>query len=108
MKLTVIGPARFFSCRNNSDISWNLFDMSIVSFGLFNVIIDLVMGEGGKLGKDATLFRMIRLLRILRVLRIIRIVRALKQLYLLAYGFMEATMAVFLGIDARFLWPLYL
>lgn len=95
MKLTVIGPARFFSCRNNSDISWNLFDMSIVSFGLFNVIIDLVMGEGGKLGKDATLFRMIRLLRILRVLRIIRIVRFLKQLYLLAYGFMEGTMAVF-------------
>lgn len=69
--------------------------MVIVSFGIFNVVIEFLMGDSGKMGKDATLFRMIRLLRILRVLRIIRIVRFLKQLYLLAYGFMEGTMAVF-------------
>merc|ERR1712176_753354 len=47
------------------------------------------------IGKHAALFRVLRILRILRVLRIIRIVRFLKQLYLLAYGFMEGTLAVF-------------
>ena len=38
---------------------------------------------------------MIRLLRILRLLRVVRVIRFLKQLYLLAYGFMEGAMAVF-------------
>merc|ERR1719203_2622707 len=40
----------------------------------------------------AMVFRIIRLLRILRIFRIIRF---LKQLYLLAYGFVEATIAIF-------------
>mmetsp|Transcript_151186 Transcript_151186/g.263481 ORF Transcript_151186/g.263481 Transcript_151186/m.263481 type:complete len:679 (-) Transcript_151186:40-2076(-) len=95
LKMYASGAQRFFQLANNPDLTWNLFDFSIVAFGLLNVLAAAVLGGEGKVGKDATLFRMIRLLRILRVLRIIRIVRFLKQLYLLAYGFMEGTMAVF-------------
>merc|ERR1719210_1356562 len=64
--------------------------MGVLSLGLH-----FVAGSEDVLARNATIFRIIRLLRILRVLRIIRIVRFLKQLYLLAYGFLEGTMAVF-------------
>eukprot|EP00930_Biecheleria_cincta_P086928 TRINITY_DN76183_c0_g1_i1.p1 TRINITY_DN76183_c0_g1~~TRINITY_DN76183_c0_g1_i1.p1 ORF type:complete len:598 (-),score=102.84 TRINITY_DN76183_c0_g1_i1:80-1777(-) len=94
LRLYATGLVKFFECRNNPDITWNIFDFLIVSIGLVNLIFIFIAGETHALAQNALLFRMVRLLRILRVLRIIRIVRFLKQLYLLAYGFVEGTMAV--------------
>eukprot|EP00747_Dinoflagellata_sp_TGD_P017384 gnl/TRDRNA2_/TRDRNA2_125792_c0_seq1.p1 gnl/TRDRNA2_/TRDRNA2_125792_c0~~gnl/TRDRNA2_/TRDRNA2_125792_c0_seq1.p1 ORF type:complete len:593 (-),score=120.24 gnl/TRDRNA2_/TRDRNA2_125792_c0_seq1:22-1800(-) len=93
LRIKVQGIDTFFDWENQ-ELAWNVFDFFIVCFGILSSTLTYLFGSAG-LGKDATLFRVARLLRILRVLRIIRIVRFLKQLYLLAYGFMEGTMAVF-------------
>lgn len=95
-RLFAHGCAGYFRWKGNNDFMWNIFDFVIVLLGLVNIMFQLFAGSASStMGKDATLFRMVRLLRLLRVLRIIRIVRFLKQLYLLAYGFIEGTMAVF-------------
>eukprot|EP00927_Polykrikos_kofoidii_P001031 TRINITY_DN10376_c1_g1_i1.p1 TRINITY_DN10376_c1_g1~~TRINITY_DN10376_c1_g1_i1.p1 ORF type:complete len:814 (-),score=134.77 TRINITY_DN10376_c1_g1_i1:154-2268(-) len=85
----------FFSLFNNSDIIWNIFDFVVVTGGVVNSVLMVLESSELQSGQNATLLRLVRLLRILRVLRIIRIVRFLKQLYLLAYGFIEGTLAVF-------------
>jgi len=95
LRMYILTPQKYFSMANNPDITWNVFDFVIVCSGLLNCLCDVFEVAGSTWGKNATLFRMVRLLRILRVLRIIRIVRFLKQLYLLAFGFLEGTMAVF-------------
>ncbi|CAE7607213.1 Scn4a [Symbiodinium natans] len=94
IRIYCLGVFKFFNFRNNPDIAWNLFDFMLVSMGVLSLGLHFVAGSTDILARNATLFRIIRLLRILRVLRIIRIVRFLKQLYLLAYGFIEGTMAV--------------
>eukprot|EP00439_Symbiodinium_sp_Y106_P079778 s60_g18.t1 len=94
IRIYCLGVFKFFNFRNNPDIAWNLFDFMLVSMGVLSLGLHFVAGSEDVLARNATLFRIIRLLRILRVLRIIRIVRFLKQLYLLAYGFIEGTMAV--------------
>lgn len=94
-RLAIIGFREYFRFSGNPDFMWNSFDFVIVMLGSVNILFQLCVGQVNAMGKDATLFRMVRLLRLLRVLRIIRIVRFLKQLYLLAYGFLEGTMAVF-------------
>jgi len=93
-RLSVVGPTEYFKF-SNPDVTWNVFDAVIVVIGIINYLLDIFVGNRHTVGRDATLFRIVRLLRLLRVLRIIRIVRFLKQLYLLAYGFIEGTMAVF-------------
>jgi len=81
---------------SNLDVVWNLFDFMIVGSGLGNLLMECVASTAGsQLDRDTTLFRVVRLLRILRVLRLLRVIRFLKQLYLLAYGFIEGAMAVF-------------
>eukprot|EP00931_Biecheleriopsis_adriatica_P045173 TRINITY_DN25894_c0_g1_i1.p1 TRINITY_DN25894_c0_g1~~TRINITY_DN25894_c0_g1_i1.p1 ORF type:complete len:735 (+),score=113.99 TRINITY_DN25894_c0_g1_i1:15-2219(+) len=94
LRMHAAGLAGYFRFQQNPDISWNVFDFLIVSFGIVSWLVSILAGEHHALTQNAMLFRMLRLLRILRVLRIIRIVRFLKQLYLLAYGFVEGTMAV--------------
>lgn len=80
----------------NTERAWNIFDFAIVCSGLTTVVLTSFCGEVEHAqNSDATLFRMARLLRLLRLLRIFRVIRFLKQLYLLAYGFMEGAMAVF-------------
>jgi len=89
LKLIIIGPKEMFSTLN-VDFNWNCFDTFIVSLGLLDVFFSLILGKSS--GSAATMFRIIRLLRILRI---IRIVKFLKQLYLLAFGLLDAAQAVF-------------
>jgi len=89
-KICIIGPIRFFNW-NDPEFTWNLFDASIVALGCFDAVMYYVApGEGS--GGFATIFRMIRLLRILRIFRIVKF---LKELYVLAFGLVEAVKAVF-------------
>jgi len=76
-------------------VAWNWFDFSIVSIGVLSFAVDFFAEGPTPTSGDATLLRFLRLFRILRVLRVLRLVRFLKQLYLLVYGFMEGTVAVF-------------
>jgi len=91
LRTVVVGPARFFGWQSNTDFVWNLFDLVIVSLGIFDLLATLMAFNISNMS-FATSFRIIRLLRILRIFRIIRF---LKQLYLLAYGFVEAAIAIF-------------
>merc|ERR1719265_133771 len=89
MKLVVLGPQKYFSLYN-PDLHWNGFDFFIVGLGLFDYVASCI-GEASS-GGFSTIFRMIRLLRILRIFRIIKF---LKQLYMLAFGLVEAMKAIF-------------
>jgi voltage-gated sodium channel len=89
VKMVLLGPCTMF--WYHADIHWNLFDFSIVSLGLFDSTMEFFTGKSGG-GGFATLFRIIRLLRILRMFRIVKF---LKQLYVLAFGLVEAAKAVF-------------
>lgn len=89
LKLSILGPFHMFRF-SHPDFHWNAFDMFIVGLGLFDYIMTTFLGSSS--GGFATIFRIIRLLRILRIFRIIKF---LKQLYLLAFGLVEATKAVF-------------
>jgi len=100
VRMYYYGCGNFFKLRENPELTWNVLDFGIVAAGIFNVFLSLlvddnIISHGVTDKNDSTLFRIVRVVRLLRVLRIIRIVRFLKQLYLLAYGFVEGTMAVF-------------
>jgi len=66
-------------------------DFSIVSIGIICLLLDL-SHHGSTTGDFTIVFRVIRLHRILRIIRLVRFMR---QLYLLAFGFVEAAQAVF-------------
>merc|ERR1719253_1385260 len=91
-KIIVIGPGSYFDWNNDADFIWNVFDCMIVGLGCFDAISLLLSPSEGGGGNFATLFRMIRLLRILRIFRIVKF---LKELYVLAFGLVEAVKAVF-------------
>lgn len=89
LKIIVIGPLTYFDW-NDADFVWNIFDFFIVALGCFDAI-SLLMNPDKEGSNFATLFRMIRLLRILRIFRIVKF---LKQLYVLAFGLVEAAKAI--------------
>jgi len=90
MKLIILGPGIYFNVESG-DFVWNVFDVIIVSLGLFDTLVSM-MGMSSSQKSFATIFRMIRLLRILRIFKLIRFLR---QLYMLAVGFGLAAVAVF-------------
>jgi voltage-gated sodium channel len=90
-KIIVIGPLRYFNC-NDPEFCWNAFDVAIVGLGCFDATMILMFPNEDHSGNFATLFRMVRLLRILRIFRIVKF---LKELYVLAFGLVEAVKAVF-------------
>merc|ERR1719367_1253661 len=83
-RIGVLGPKRFFAFSDNADLVWNIFDCLIIGCGICDTASMFVSPTTGKKNSIAMLFRIIRLLRILRIFKIIRF---MKQLYLLAYGF---------------------
>jgi len=89
-KIVVIGKAYFN--WEDADFQWNIFDIFIVGLGCFDAGSQMLHPEKKAGGGFATLFRMIRLLRILRIFRIVKF---LKELYVLAFGLVEAVKAVF-------------
>jgi len=93
MRMILLGTF-FFQVGYNPDFAWNMFDLSIVTVGIVNALLNHCI-QDNEIVKNAAVIRMARMLRVFRVLRLIRIIRFLKQLYLLAYGFIEGTMAVF-------------
>jgi len=101
IRIYAVGVKDFFA--TGEDQLWNVFDFLIVGLGLFDFVVGKITAIGGDHHADAdssksssggvsTLFRMVRLLRILRIFKIVRF---LKQLYLLAFGFVEAAQAIF-------------
>jgi len=98
-RISVGRSARRQAFHDGSEVfqtmAWNVFDFMIVAIGILSLVAENLNVRSSRMTGDATLFRSFRLLRMFRVLRVIRIIRFLKQLYLLAYGFMEGIMAVF-------------
>jgi len=95
VRIAVRGCRVFFSSED-PDITWNIFDFTVILVGLFGAVCDILryigmMSGGGDISASTAL----RIVRLLRILRVFRIVRFLKQLYLLAFGFAEAIGAVF-------------
>lgn len=89
IKMCSLGFCLFFV--RHEDILWHWFDFLIVGLGVFDFMMSHLVGASAG-GGFATIFRIIRLLRILRMFRIVKF---LKQLYVLAFGLMEAVKAVF-------------
>jgi len=95
VRMVCWGLREFFN-PESSDFRWNVFDFVIISIGVIDVLLDilrrldLLNGVGG-----ARVSTILRLAKLLRILRVFRIVRFMKQLYLLAFGFIEAVGAVF-------------
>jgi len=90
IRLIIFLPSGFFNLQNH-DIVWNVLDFVIVLAGIVDATVSHVLSIGSPTGGFTTLFRVIRLLRIFRI---VRLVRFMKQLYLLAFGFVEAAQAV--------------
>jgi len=90
LRLTIVTPEKYFDFAE-PDITWNMFDFLIVTLGVSDLVYSLFETDSDD-GGLPTLFRIIRLLRILRIFKIVRF---LKQLYMLAFGFVEAAQAVF-------------
>lgn len=97
LKLCVYGCGGFFR-SNNPDVSWNIFDFTIVGLGVTDRVLTHIAsltGNGAKGGSGARfIVLLLRTFRLLRLLRIIRIFRLMKQLYLLANSMLEAFSAV--------------
>lgn len=114
LRFYIFGPNKLFCCQadenlgqevsfstrrrpdtsNYVEIGWNIFDVAIVAFGFSSVVLEMFCGEAES-KESPTLFRIMKLLRLARLLRLLRVIRFLKELYLLAYGFMEGAAAVF-------------
>jgi len=92
LKLCVYGLGGFFR-STNPDISWNIFDFTIVALGVADFTLQSVAPS--KQGSGARFFVLLmRTFRLLRLLRVIRLFRLMKQLYLLANSILEAFSAV--------------
>eukprot|EP00931_Biecheleriopsis_adriatica_P094891 TRINITY_DN68523_c0_g1_i1.p1 TRINITY_DN68523_c0_g1~~TRINITY_DN68523_c0_g1_i1.p1 ORF type:complete len:551 (+),score=94.59 TRINITY_DN68523_c0_g1_i1:99-1751(+) len=89
LKFCVKGNGLVCNTRD-ADFAWNVFDLVIVGVGCVDVSIDLVYKQ-----QDENYALLLRLIRLARILRIFRLVRFLKQLYMLAFGFGMAAVAVF-------------
>jgi len=94
-RFSITGPAAYFGLVDDEaarrEAVWNIFDMVVVSGSLFDFMGKLLFYHKHGLHTASV----IRAVRILRILRIFRIFRYLKQLYLLASGFVDAAIAVF-------------
>jgi len=75
---------------SNPDVAWNICDVVVLGLGFSDLAMTVFLNKSS--GNMATLFRIIRLVRIMRLFRLVRF---LKQLYLLAFGFVEAVQAIF-------------
>eukprot|EP00931_Biecheleriopsis_adriatica_P064218 TRINITY_DN39034_c0_g1_i2.p1 TRINITY_DN39034_c0_g1~~TRINITY_DN39034_c0_g1_i2.p1 ORF type:complete len:695 (+),score=100.91 TRINITY_DN39034_c0_g1_i2:42-2087(+) len=94
LKLCLTGPADFFD-TTETDAYWNIFDVVVVGLGIVDAFVtwSAVREHGHTAGGDfPTLLRVVRLTRLLRVFRLVRFLR---QLYMLAWGFGMAAVAVF-------------
>lgn len=91
VRMVVVRPSVMFSIYNEEFIG-NTFDTVIVGLGIFDAVCVRLFTKKSKDAGLATLFRLVRLLRILRIFKILRF---LKQLYLLAYGLVDAFQSVF-------------
>jgi len=67
-----------------------MFDVFVLTLGISDLGMSKLCDKSS--GSVATIFRVIRLLRIVRLFRLVRF---LKQLYLLAFGLVEAVQAMF-------------
>ncbi|CAE8654975.1 unnamed protein product, partial [Polarella glacialis] len=89
LRMCLIGCQEFLH-PYHPEFCWNLLDFLIVACGCIDVVVAKLRGHGSS--PIATVFRIVRLLRILRIFKIVRF---LKQLYMLAFGFVIALEAVF-------------
>jgi len=92
LRMFVLGLRNYFD-HNHQDFLWNIFDFTIIVFGLFDDASSVIPALHSETSSEGvpTLFRLLRLLRILRILRI---VRYLRELYMLTFGFAAAAMAI--------------
>ena len=66
--------------------SWNCLDGTLVSLSIFEMVMMLVVGEGGNLALSSTL----RMLRMLRIVRAVRLLRKWKAMYAIVLAFAKA------------------
>lgn len=74
----------------NTDKFANIFDFVLVFAGIFEFIVtNIIHGDLGELAVG------IKMCRLLRILRLFRLFKMFKQLYMLASGFVDSSVAVF-------------
>lgn len=90
LTLKVFAHGLWFLNWENDDFEWNLLDAVIVSAGVTEVLVYMVVNSLG--AGFATIFRLTRMARVLRILRIFKLFR---KLHMLASGMHEAMKATF-------------
>jgi hypothetical protein len=78
MRLAVHG--KFFFC--NLNMKWNLFDFTLVIFTIFDLLVALILAEGGQQGGNFNIsyMRMLRLLKLVKILRTLRVIKLFRDL----------------------------
>lgn len=92
LRFYVLGTARFFDFYT-TDFVWNVFDCVVVGIGVLDFLTEVGFKSIHIVSAGAPM--LIRMVRLLRILRLFRLIRFLKRLYILAYGFSLAGVAVF-------------
>mmetsp|Transcript_113252 Transcript_113252/g.293125 ORF Transcript_113252/g.293125 Transcript_113252/m.293125 type:complete len:784 (-) Transcript_113252:100-2451(-) len=88
----VVHRLHFFS---NEEMNWNLFDISLVLFAIFDKIITAAMGNTSS---DVTFLRAVRILKIAKILRGLRVMRFFAELRLMLNSLLGSLVSLFWSI----------
>mmetsp|Transcript_3285 Transcript_3285/g.9302 ORF Transcript_3285/g.9302 Transcript_3285/m.9302 type:complete len:559 (-) Transcript_3285:138-1814(-) len=72
-----------------SERSWNIFDLTIVTFSFFEMALPFAEASGTMFLLNPSTLRLARIVRIIRVVRVIRVMRFFRELRLMLYALMQ-------------------
>lgn len=93
LRLQAYGGRELFN-RESTEFWWNIFDVAVVLSGMLDALMSSTLSGAGISG-SGHLATGVRCIRLTRVLRVLRLLRFLRRLFVLAYGFLLAAIAVF-------------
>jgi len=81
------GFLQFFQSR---DVWWNLTDMFVVAFSIFDVSVDLMDSAGNEFVANFSVVRVLRIMRVVRIAKIIRVMKFFRELRIMIYSIMRS------------------
>jgi hypothetical protein len=83
----------FVDFFRSHDVSWNIFDVTIVGFSLIDFFLEAIVTDNDLSG-NVTVLRVLRIARIVRVARVIRFMRFFRELRMMVYSMLGSMKAL--------------
>lgn len=83
----------YFFC--NDDMNWNMFDLVLVAFSVYENILSIVLVEGSGADINLTFMRSMRLMKMVKALRVLKMMRFVSELRFMINSVMGSFVSLF-------------